>query len=269
MAFILRNNDRSPGPDTPGVARRWVLPPGRLPDDRVTLEVVRLDSGAVMHLDTSVDELLWFQVLDGQVHAGGEPTGPEFVVMIAGGQRLRIDSPSSATVLVARVPHAAEYDPVVRDGLVCRVDWSTEPVLDSEHDSRRRIYLASTGLWGTEAVKGEMIFYPPGAAGAPHHHEGAEHFQFVLSGTGTALLEGTPVLLEPGDLLYNLENEVHAFENNGDEDFVFVEFFVPGLSRTVWVPGVNVCTWRPRETDVHGRPAARTLEAHVHGQGRV
>ncbi len=269
MAFVVRKADREHVSAALGVVRSWVIAPGRLPDDRLVVEVATLAAGASLDLVTAGDELLWFQVLSGAVEADGELTGTDFVVMLAGGRAAHLTSRESSEVIVARVPHAADYDGAVRSGLARRVDWSTEPVLDSEHDSRRRIYLASTGLWGTEAVKGEMIFYPAGASGAPHHHEGAEHFQFIVSGSGTALLEGTPVELSTGDLLYNLENEVHAFRNDGDEDFVFVEFFVPGASQTVWAQGVDVCTWRPRDTDVLGRPAARTLQMHVHGQGSV
>lgn len=269
MAFVVKSGEREPAAGSPGVTRAWVLRPDRLSDGRMAFEAVTLDSGATLDLYTDQDELLWFQVLAGSVDVDGATTGREFIVMISGGRAMHLAATEATELMVVRVPRASAYDPAVREGLARRVDWSTEPVLDSEHDTRRRIYLASTGLWGTEAVKGEMIYYPPGSSGAPHHHEGAEHFQFIVSGSGTALLDGEPVDLEAGDLLYNYENEIHAFRNDGDEDFVFVEFFVPGASRTVWVPGVHVCTWRPRETDVLGRPAARVLEPHVHGQGQV
>ena len=37
-------------------------------------------------------------------------------------------------------------------------------MLDSEYDARKRIYLVTPNLFGTKAVKGEMIIYPPGTA---------------------------------------------------------------------------------------------------------
>ena len=269
MAFVVRVADRQASLKEPGLTREWVIAPGRLSDDRMTVEILRLAADAELKVSASHDELVWFQVLSGVVDVDHERTGTEFVVMISGGEACALSAEGEAELMVVRVPKAASYDGIVADGLRRRVDWSTEPVLDSEHDTRRRIYLASTGLWGTEAVKGEMIFYPPGSSGAAHHHEGAEHFQFVTAGAGTALLDGHPVSLQSGDLLYNLENEIHAFENTSDEEFVFVEFFVPGASRTVWVPGANACGWTPRPTDVRGRRAARTLDYHVHGQGQV
>jgi hypothetical protein len=75
--------------------------------------------------------------------------------------------------------------------------------------------------------------------------------------------------IQAGDLVYNYENEVHSFRNDYDEDMVFVEFFVPGESRTVWVPGANVCTWNPTGQDIKGREPVRQVAGHVHGEGDV
>jgi quercetin dioxygenase-like cupin family protein len=269
VAFVVRGREQVVTVDAAGLGRRWLIRPGQLPDDRLTACVLEFDSGLSMTLETGPAELAWVQPLSGFLTVDGSGTGTEWTCMVSGGESLALASGAPATVLVVTVPHAADYDANVRTGLRARNDWSTEPVLDSEHDARRRIYLASTGLWSTEAVKGEMIFYPPGSSGAAHHHEGAEHFQYVLKGTGVAHLEAGPESLSAGDLLYNLEHEVHAFENPGDEDFVFVEFFVPGQNRTVWVPGADACGWQPRDTDIRGRPAGRLLEYHVHGQGDV
>ncbi len=269
VPFVVRSDERAPGPSGAGLVREWVLAPGRLPDDRLTLEVIHLDAGAELEVSTTLQELAWLQVLAGEVRLDGVITDRDWICMVSGGRGVRVTASEPAALMLARVPRAADYDPAVSGGMALRVDWSTEPVLDSEHDARRRIYLASSGLWGTEAVKGEMIIYPPGASGAAHHHEGAEHFQFLLAGSGTAVLAGTEVPLATGDLLYNLENEEHWFVNRGEDDMVFVEFFVPGQSRTVWAPGVDVCGWNPTDTDIKGRAAARTLEYHVHGQGDV
>lgn len=277
MPFVVRGAERRLVPLEHGGSLAWVIAPDRLPDRRLAVAVLSLPAGAVHEVRTASSGLAWFQVLAGSVlvrdrgTAGGNDGGAEFVagpdhiVMASHGRECDLKAMEPSVILLADVPTAEE---VTEPDLRC-IDWSTEPVLLSEHDSRRRIYLASTGLWGTEAVKGEMIFYPPGAIGAPHHHEGAEHFQFMLFGSATAILGDERVDLHPGDLLYNLENEVHSFENLGDEEMAFVEFFVPGRNTTVWVEGANACAWNPLETDLRGRPAARRLEAHVHGQGAV
>ena len=99
----------------------------------------------------------------------------------------------------AGVPDAkrfdAEFEPSrLRDRCV---DWRVEPMLDSEHDARNRIYLVTPTLFGTKSVKGEMIVYPPGTEASNHHHEGAEHFQYIISGQGyRAAQRGTP--FDPG-----------------------------------------------------------------------
>ncbi len=160
------------------------------------------------------------------------------------------------------------FDANVADtpGVPRTADWTREPVLKSEHDERSRIYMATRGLTGTEAYRGEMIRYPAGTAAPAHHHEGAEHFQYILSGTGTAVLEGVEHSLSTGDVLYNYENEVHSFFNDQDNEFSFVEFFVPGGCKTVWAPGADVCAWLPTGADIKGRPPARDIAYHVHGE---
>lgn len=269
MPFVVRVSERQVVPRERGGSLAWVIAPDRLPDRRLSVAVLTLPAGAAHEVRTSQSGLAWFQVLAGSVSVRADHAeqvvGQEHVVMASHGRGCDLQARETSVVLLAEVPRTED---ATEPDLRC-VDWSTEPVLLSEHDSRRRIYLASTGLWGTEAVKGEMIFYPPGAIGAPHHHEGAEHFQFMLSGSATAILGDERVRLGPGDLLYNLEHEVHSFENLEEEEMSFVEFFVPGRNTTVWVEGANACAWNPLDTDVRGRPAARRLEAHVHGQGSV
>ena len=52
-------------------------------------------------------------------------------------------------------------------------------------------------------------------------------------------------------------------------DVVFIEFFVPGESRTVWVPGADACAWNPTGLDIRGRHPVREVRGHVHGEGDV
>lgn len=246
-----------------------VIPPGRLSDDRLRVRIGTLAEGKAWTVLTSVDSLMWFQLLSGEfVAADGAAVTTDHVTMLAAGADETFKVSADAVVFVAEVPRARDYDPSLAESMVVH-DWSREPVLNSEHDTRQRIYLASPKLWGTDAVKGEMIIYPPGASGAPHHHEGAEHFQFLLSGRGTADTPAGVLDMQAGDLVYNFENEVHSFRNDYDEDMVFVEFFVPGESRTVWVPGANVCTWNPTGQDIKGREPVRQVAGHVHGEGDV
>jgi quercetin dioxygenase-like cupin family protein len=166
------------------------------------------------------------------------------------------------------VPDAQRFDPDINDmpRVLRHTDWTREPILESEHDARKRIYMATPALAGTNAFKGEMITYPPGTAAPEHHHVGAEHFQYIISGRITALLDGDRQELEAGDVLYNYEHELHTFINESDAEAVFVEFFVPGPCETVWSPGANVCAWLPTGIDSEGRKPAREIAYHIHGQ---
>lgn len=265
MAFIIRREANTSSGTGDAVTIRTVLGAGSLPDDRLRVEVVELADGASWEVSTTDRSLAWIQVLDGTVDVHGDRRDRSWVVMLARGTSLLVTAQGAATVLVCESMHALDHDVDLAPMARADVDWSREPVLSSEHDARQRIYLASPALWGTDAVKGEMIIYPSGSSGAPHHHEGAEHFQFMISGSLTADLAGDAAELSAGDLLYNLEHEVHAFRNETAEEAVFVEFFIPGANRTVWVPGVEVCTWNPTGRDIEGRPPVRDIPSHVHG----
>jgi quercetin dioxygenase-like cupin family protein len=269
MAFIVRHEQSAVRTPTSGVRIREVLGAGRLPDGRLRVEVLGLTDGAVWQVATTERALVWLQVLEGAVEIDGVRRDRDWVVMAARGRTLSLTAQGDVEVLVCHVPVAADYDPGLDEWARADVDWSREPVLTSEHDTRQRIYLASPALWGTDAVKGEMIIYPAGSSGAPHHHEGAEHFQYMLSGSLVADLAGEEHDLHAGDLLYNLEHEVHAFHNSSGAEAVFVEFFVPGQNTTVWVPGVNACAWNPTGMDIEGREPARHIPAHVHGSLEV
>lgn len=169
-----------------------------------------------------------------------------------------------AVVLYAGVPNADRFDPdFEQSSLEFRcVDWRAEPVLDSEHDARTRIYLVTPTLFGTKAVKGEMIIYPPGTQASNHHHEGAGHFQYIIGGSGTVLLSEEPHPISAGDTLYNYEFERHNFINDGDEELIFVEYFVPAECTTVWTNPELVCAWLPTGKNIDGGEPSRSIAAH-------
>jgi quercetin dioxygenase-like cupin family protein len=241
-------------------------------NDCVTLKRQQLDAAAACELATAPGELGWLMVIAGAGDVGGHAVGANHIVFFGPDTKARITSVERLDLLWATVPDALRFDPDVaklRSGLTL-IDWSREPVLQSEHDARTRVYMATPKLIGTTAVKAEMITYPPDAAAPEHHHVGAEHFQFVLSGRGTAVLDGAVHELVAGDVLYNYENEPHYFFTSPEagEEFVFVEFFVPGCCDTIWAPGANVCAWLPTGRDIRGETPVREIGHHVHGDDR-
>ena len=271
MPVIVRAAETDVKAIADGITVRSLLSPDNTCSDHVLLDLVSFADNASFDLSLDDDAIGWLQVLDGSGSLAGfdTPLDREGVTYLP----LRYTGSFTASaegtrLLVATVPAAVRFDPNVAatPDVPRTADWTREPVLKSEHDERSRIYMTTRGLTGTEAYRGEMIRYPAGTAAPAHHHEGAEHFQYVLTGTGTAKLGDETHTLSAGDVLYNYENEIHSFFNENDEEFSFVEFFVPGGCKTVWVPGAEVCAWLPTGADIKGRPPAREIAYHVHGE---
>jgi quercetin dioxygenase-like cupin family protein len=173
--------------------------------------------------------------------------------------------------VLAEVPGALTYDQAISSQAIPLkvVDWRREPVLASEHDARKRIYIATPKLFGTHAVKGEIIIYPPGTAAAEHHHVGADHFMFFLKGRGTTYAEGRPIPVREGDLVYYPDLEKHWLQADPDSEMMFAEFFVPGVFETVWVQEAIACTWNPTGKDIAGDAPVRDIARHRHGSPDV
>lgn len=251
-----------------GVQRQRLLTPARPPETRVLLDRLTLAPHAALLLSVPASSLAWFQVLEGTATlchgASSDALSEAHIVFLPPGFAGELESASGAVLLHAEVPDAARHDsgfaqhpPAFRI-----VDWTREPVLDSEHDARKRIYVVTPGLFGTKAIKGEMILYPPGTEGANHHHEGAEHFMYVLAGRGTAYANESPLPVRRGDLIYYGDRERHYLRSEGGEEMRFVEFFVPGTYKTMWAPGAPVCTWIPTGRSITGGKPVRDIEKH-------
>jgi len=251
-----------------GVTRRALITPKRVNSDCLLLDRLTIAAGATASIEVADKDLAWLQLLDGKATldgtAGRHPLTTSHVVFLPPGFAGELTSVDGTDVLFARVPNADRFDPAFGETPLefrC-VDWRAEPTLSSEHDARTRIYLVTPTLFGTKAVKGEMIIYPPGTRASNHHHEGAEHFQYFISGRGTALLSEEPHPVRAGDTLYNYEFERHNFINDGDEDMVFVEYFVPAECRTVWTNPELVCAWLPTGKNIDDGDPSRHIAAH-------
>ena len=273
MPVIVRGSEAVARPVNAGVTVQALLSPENTGSDHVLLDLASFSNGAAFELALDGDAIGWLQVLEGAgtLSSAAAPLDPEGVTYLPLGYAGTFSAAEDGTrLLIATVPAAARFDPdVATTPEVPRTGhWTRKPVLKSEHDERRRIYLATRGLTGTEAYRGEMIRYPAGTKAPEHHHEGAEHFQYVLAGTGTASLAGELHTLSAGDVLYNYDKERHSFHNDSDSEFIFVEFFVPGGCKTVWAPGANVCAWLPTGADIMGRPPVRDIGYHVHGEDK-
>jgi len=248
--------------------RQRLLTEARVKGTHVLLDRWTLGPGAVIELGLAVRDLAWFQLLEGEATlssvADSHPLTTAHVAFLPPGFRGTLAARSDAVVLYAEVPDAARFDPqlAVQPPQLRIVDWTREPVLDSEHDARKRIYLVTPKLFGTKAIRGEMILYPPGTECPNHHHEGAEHFMVVLAGGGTAWANERPFHVNKGDLIWYANRERHYLKSDPLQGMRFVEYFVPGECTTVWAPGAQVCIWRPTGKDIRGGTPAREIARH-------
>lgn len=63
--------------------------------------------------------------------------------------------------------------------------------------------------------------------GADNRHRGADQWLFVLSGKGTAVIEGRKHPLKQHTLLLIEHGETHEIRNDGDEPLRTLNFYVP------------------------------------------
>ena len=250
------------------VKRQALLTAKHTPDGKVLLDRLTVDAGGTHALTIAVGDLAWVQILEGAAaltHGSATESLTEaHMVFLPPGFNGTLTTQAGVTLIYATVPNAARFDAAFTTSppQFKIVDWTREPVLDSEHDARKRIYVVTPKLFGTTAIKGEMIIYPPGTQASNHHHEGAEHFMFVLKGKGTAYANESPIPVRKGDVIYYDDRERHYLRSEGNEEMVFVEFFVPGIYKTIWAPGADICTWTPTGRSISGEKPVRDIAKH-------
>lgn len=268
MPLIFHQDDASVDVVSEGVSRQSLLHPERTGSNWMRLDRLKLEAESRMHLEVAATSIAWLQILEGRARltgtAGDHALADSHMCFLPPGFSGRLETQGGALVLYLEVPDAGRFDakfagspPAFR----C-VDWSLEPVLSSEHDARKRIYFVTPKLFGTKSLKGELIIYPPGTEASNHHHEGAEHFQYIIQGSATLLANEKPIPVRAGHVIYNYEFERHYFINTGDEDLIFVEMFTPAEYRTVWTNPELICAWNPTGKNIKGGAPSREIKAH-------
>ena len=135
-------------------------------NDNVRLQRWRIQPDGSMPVAVAKTDLTWVQVLSGHVELDGSEghhvLSDVHLVFLPPGFSGSLASDTGAVLLHAEVPDAARFDPTFADNpppFHC-VDWTEEPVLNAEHDARKRIYFVTPKMFGTKALAGELIIYP-------------------------------------------------------------------------------------------------------------
>ena len=115
------------------------------------------------------------------------------------------------------------------------------PHWESTRDTRDRLDLVTENVpVPASRLRADRIRYHPGDSAAPHYHVGCDHVFVVLEGSGVFHAGAESRRLSAGMAATVEELEVHWFENDTDEDFVFVEYWAPFPVDTVWVDADDI-----------------------------
>jgi|TARA_B110000444_G_C18838642_1_gene597583 quercetin dioxygenase-like cupin family protein len=260
-----------------GIKCKKILSAENLNDNRIIIDYYEMSPKSSLDFNNNENDITWIQSLSGKIdtyfpntYIPGRRVDEGKIIFIKGSQNINLDSPKGSTFIITRIPNYKVHEDHVDNKFESDlrfINWGNEPILKSEHDDRKRVYLISETLAGTNSVKGELIRYPISTSCPEHFHVGGEHYQFITSGNVMAVLDGAEFELNKFDLLYNFENEKHWFYTK-DSACDFVEFFVPGEAKTIWTQTTNICTWSPLGVDINGKSPARNIAKHVHGEGK-
>jgi quercetin dioxygenase-like cupin family protein len=251
-----------------GATRKRLLTKERIPLSRVLADRISISPGGSCPVRVAAGNLAWCLMLRGTLTlshgAATERLTDSGVALLPPQYAGTAQSETGAEILYAEVPDAAALDPAfaVEPPAFTIIDWSREPVLDSKFDARKRVYVATPKLLGTKALKAEIVMYPKGTTGSNHHHEGAEHFMYMIKGSTTGYSDEVPHRYNAGDLVYHPDGERHYASTGPEEELMFVEFFVPAEYKTVWQDQSRICTWLPTGMDSRGGKPIREIKAH-------
>ena len=242
----------------PGVARQRLLTPERIRGAALQLDRVTLSPGAVLHFNLPRQTLAWLHLLDGEATFKAYYTDrltKEQSVFLPPGFDATLSTEKGATLLYAEIPDARPLDPdfAKRTPLFIVSDWTCEPVLACETDTRKRVPLVREDICDAEAVKIEMVVYPPNTAAPECRHEGAATVLYVVTGHGTATAGGEAFGVKAGDVVHFADRERHTLRAAGDGEMRFIEFHVPANFNTVWTDPGAKSAWRSTDHDIFGR----------------
>ena len=110
------------------------------------------------------------------------------------------------------------------------------PHFRSTRDTRDRLDLITESVpVDARQMRADRIIYHPSDTAARHYHKDCHHLFYILEGEGLLHVADGAHRLSPGMVVVVGPDEVHAFENDTQRNFSFVEFWAPPPQETVWV----------------------------------
>jgi quercetin dioxygenase-like cupin family protein len=246
----------------PGVVRQELLTNERVKDTKVLLSRLTLAAGATVRFELPAKSLAWLQMLDGEGTLETlykDRLSDSHSALLPPGSSAALSSDKGASLLYAEIPDAGRIDPgfLAAPPIFTVTDWMREPVLKSKSDARKRVALVTPEMCQTEAIKVQMVIYPPGSTASQYHHEGADSFVYIVSGRGAAWGNEGPSSAQQGDLIYFPDRERHRLKAADDSEMRFLIFYVPGNFSTVWADRTDATAWVSTNRDIHGWETAK------------
>jgi len=132
-----------------------LLSEGVIGNDQIELDHVTIGAGSSFSVALDGGMVGWLQILEGEGSLDDTPLSTKHIAYLPFGFSGAFQAgDADSRILFARVPDAARFDENIADmpGELVHVDWSREPVLQSEHDARKRVYVAGgdQGLQGRD-----------------------------------------------------------------------------------------------------------------------
>jgi mannose-6-phosphate isomerase-like protein (cupin superfamily) len=259
----------------PGVVRQRLLPNERANDTRVLLDRLTLAPGTTARFDVPAMSLAWLQLLEGEAILTAvyrrRLSDNHSALLPPGFNATLTTNKGGACLLYAELPDAARFDPgfSAEPPLLTVLDWTREPVLKSKHDARKRVSLVGPEMCRTDAMRIQMVIYPPGSAGLDCHHS-ADAAIYIVSGRGTAWGTAGSIAVHQGDLIYVPERKKHHLQAADNSEMRFLTFYVPGKFETVWTDPSKVSAWVSTGLNINGGETAQDArERHVRQQSSV
>jgi quercetin dioxygenase-like cupin family protein len=267
MAFTINESAVAAQPIGQGIARQQLLTDAQAKGTRIVLDRLTLKPGASATYQPAARTIAWLQLLDGEATLRTQYDKAVMVdgysAVMSGEFTVTLTTEKGACLLQAEVPDNRPADP---NGLApipvfMGIDWTREPVFESESDTRKRIRIVDPENSATDAMVAEMVLYPAGSVAPKFHHLGADTLLYVCAGRGAVSMDGQSKPVGQGDMVYLADGEWHSIRAAEDHDMRFLTVRAPGRFKTVRADQGRPSAWRITSCDIHGRMPQRIAQA--------